>query len=157
MFALWGKQAATDFLKSLHEHGALVVDGNAMAVRLVARGERALCATDTDDVWSAQRRSESIDLVYPDMGDGGTLLIPCSTALVAGARHGESARRLIDYLVSGKVERLLAKSDSRNIPVRPALREELGIDKPAETKIGYDRIAAAMDEAVDIAREILLR
>jgi iron(III) transport system substrate-binding protein len=157
MFALWGPEQGKAFLTSLREGGALVVDGNSMAVRLVGRGERDWCATDTDDVWVAQERGEPVDLVYPDMGDGGTLLIPCSAALVAGARHEAGGRRLIDYLVSAKVERLLAESDSRNIPVRQALREELGIAKPAETRIGYDRIADAMGEAVDAAREILLR
>ena len=116
-----------------------------------------IAATDTDDVWVAQRSGASLDLRYPDMGDGGTLLIPCSVALIAGGPNPKAARKLVDFLVSAEVERMLAKSASGNIPVREALRKELGMDWPKETKITFDAVADAMDEAVAAAREILLR
>jgi iron(III) transport system substrate-binding protein len=108
-------------------------------------------------VWVAQRSGASLDLVYPDMGDGGTLLIPCSVALIKDRPHNAAARKLVDFLVSAEVERMLAASDSRNVPVREALRRELGMDWPVETDITFDAIVDAMDQAVTAAREILLR
>ena len=38
----------------------------------------------------------------------GTLAIPCTTGLVAGAKHPEEAKKLIDYLLSKEVEDKLA-------------------------------------------------
>lgn len=157
MFALWGPDRGRAFLTGLREGGALVVDGNSTAVRTVIAERADFAATDTDDVWVAQRSGASLDLVYPDMGDGGTLLIPCSVAIVSGAPHAERARALVDYLVSAEVERLLAESDSRNLPVRAALREAMKIAWPPESKVTYDAVADAMDEAVAAVREILIR
>lgn len=163
MFALWGGERGRAFLTGLRDHGAQVVDGNSTAVRMLIAGNCAYAATDTDDVWVAQNREAqttdgvSIDFRYLDMGDGGTLLIPCSVAVVQGGPHPVAARQLVDYLVSAEVERALARSRSRNVPVRKSLREELGMDWPAESKVTFDAIADAMDEAVAASREILIR
>ncbi len=157
MFALWGGERSRSFLTKLREGGVHLADGNSATVRAVIAGRARFALTDTDDVWVAQRSGASLDLVYPDMGDGGTLLIPSSVALIKGRPHNESARKLADFLVSAEVERMLAKSDSRNVPVREALRKELNMSWPGESKIPFDAIADAMDEAVAAAREILLR
>ena len=163
MFALWGPQRGRAFLTGLRDGGAFVADGNSATVRALIAGRVKIAATDTDDVWVAQRRAGSkdrpvsLDLRYLDLGDGGTLLIPCSVAVVRGGPSGDAARRLVDYLVSADVERMLAESDSRNVPVREALRRDLEIDLPPASKIGFDAVADAMDDAVAAAREILLR
>jgi len=157
MFALWGRAPAERFLRTLRGHDVMLAAGNAHAVRVLLAGQVAICATDTDDVWVAQRRGEPVDLVYPDMGDGGTLLIPNAISILAGCQHPEQARRLVDFLVSADVERMLARSDSRNIPVRPWLREQLGLSLPPQTQIGYPQIAAVMEQAVASATAILVR
>jgi iron(III) transport system substrate-binding protein len=157
MYALWGPQRGRAWLIGLRDGRARMLDGNSAAVRAVAAGQAQWCATDTDDVWVAQRAGESLELRYLDMGDGGTLLIPCSVAVVKGAPNPAGARHLADYLVSPEVERMLAESASRNIPVRESLRKELGLELPPCSKVSYDAIADAMDEAVAAAREILLQ
>lgn len=157
MFALWGRERARAFLTQLRDGGALIADSNGATVRAVIGGRAKFAATDTDDVWVAQRSGASLDLIYPDIGDGGTLLIPCSVGIVSGTRDVVAARKLVDYLVSAEVERMLAQSDARHIPVRDSLRWELGIEWPPESQIGYDAVASAMDEAVDAVREILIR
>jgi iron(III) transport system substrate-binding protein len=157
MFALWGPERARAFLIGLRDGGASIADGNSATVRAVIAGHVDFAATDTDDVWVAQKSGASLDLLYPDMGDGGTLLIPCSVAILKGSDNVSASRKLVDYLVSAEVERALARSDSRNIPVRTALREELGIDCPPESKVEFDAVADAMDEATRAVREILIR
>ncbi len=157
MFALWGPDRARAFLKRLRDGGAHITDGNSSAVRAVINGSVTLAATDTDDVWVARRSGASLDLVYPDMGDGGTLLIPCSVAIIKGTAHREAPRKLVDFLVSAEVERILAESDSRNVPVRSSLLAALGMTRPPESKVDFDAVADAMDEAVAAVREILIR
>ena len=63
----------------------------------------------------------------------------------------------MDFLVSAETEELLAGSDSRNLPVRPALRARLGLESPGAGSLTYEQIADHMTEAVSVAREILLR
>ncbi len=158
MFALWGPAKAGEYLEHLRKGGVRITDGNAAAIRMVGSGQIALCMTDTDDVWVARKRGMPVDLVYPEMAEGqGTLLIPNTVAILRGCRHPQAAERLADFLVSAKVEKMLAQTDSRNVPVRPALRKELGITLPAGATIGYAAVAGAMNAAIDKARETLLR
>jgi iron(III) transport system substrate-binding protein len=157
MFALWGPGRARAFLTQLRDGGMHLADSNGATVRAVISERADLAATDTDDVWVAQRGGYSLDLAYPDMGDGGTLLIPCSVAIVKGAPHPEAARKLVDFLVSAEVEQMLAQSDSRNIPVRQEVRDRLGLTLPAASAISFDAVADAMNEAVAAVRDILIR
>lgn len=157
MFALWGPERGRAFLTKLRDGGVLLSDGNSSAVRAVMGKRAKIAATDTDDVWLAQRSGASLNLRYLDMGDGGTLMIPCSVALIQDGQNREGAEALIDYLVSSNVERMLAESDSRNVPVRPALREALDMVWPAETGISFDAVVNALPESEKAAREILLR
>lgn len=157
MFALWGNERGRLFLQKLHDGGVLVSDSNGATVRAIIAQKRTLAVTDTDDVWVARRSGASVDLIYPDMGGGGTLVIPCSVAIVRGCAPLADAQRLYDFLVSAEVEAMLFQSDSRNIPVRAALRERLEAPWPPETVIEFDAIADAMSDAVAAVREILIR
>ena len=157
MFALWGEQRGRAFLTGLREGGAVMVDGNSSAVRAVLAGQVDLCMTDTDDVRVARRQAPSLEKRYLDLGDGGTLLVPSSVAIIRNCPHPQIARKLVDFLVSAEVERLLALSASGNIPVRRALREELEMELPPSTGLSYDEIAEAMGPAAAAVREILIR
>ncbi|MCA9244671.1 MAG: extracellular solute-binding protein [Phycisphaerales bacterium] len=158
MFAYWGDERATAFLEALRVNGALIADGNAQCVRLVD-GEAALIgATDTDDVWMSQANGRPIDLVYPALTEEIRVMwIPCSVGLVSGAPNAGAARRLIDYLASAEVERALARSDSRNVPVRQGLRVEMGLEGPAPTPLDFDKVVDHLPRAMAAARDILLR
>lgn len=157
MFALWGEERGQTYLARLKENGAAVVDSNSATVRAVLSGDRAIGFTDTDDVIVARKQRPTLDMIYPDLGDGGTLLIPNSVAIIKGGAHRREAERLYDFLASADVERMLAQSDSRNIPVRPALCAELGMAPPPASRIAFDRVADAMDASVRAVRETLLR
>lgn len=157
MFAYWGESTGRDLLQKLRDRGVIVADGNAHAVRLVAAGEADLCWTDTDDVWVAQRRGQPVDLVYPALGeDLPAVWIPCTVGLVRGGPNPENARRLVDFLVAATVEEALYRSDSRNIPVRPALRAQLGCPGPHPQPLDFARVADALPAAMTAARDILL-
>lgn len=156
--AAWGEPAYVEFVDQLSKTlGDKLQDGNATAARVVGRGELHICATDTDDVYVRQNAKEPIDMVYPDMGDGGTLLIPNSVAMIANAPHPDAAKKLIDFLTSEQTERMLARSDSRNYPVRESLRKELNVTLPPETKLTFDQIADAMDKAIELAGAKLVK
>src|SRR5690606_30233433 len=131
MKAYWDRSVSPGFyrawLEGLAANDILVLpSGNAGVVRAVASGEVDIGMTDTDDVWAAQRTGAKVDLVYPGHAlEGergtGTLLIPNTVARIKGGPNPDRARILIDFLLSEEVERILAESDSHNVPVRPEL------------------------------------
>lgn len=161
--ALWGRPAMEDFYRALKKNECKLTDGNAQSVLLLARGVVELVATDTDDVIVAQARGDSIEMIYPDLdapGDGpktpGTLWIPCSVAMVAGGPNSEPGKKLVDYLISTEVEEKLYASDSRNVPVRPALRQKLGASAPGEATVDYAAAAKLLGLSDQLVREMLL-
>lgn len=157
MFALWGEERARKFLEGFRKGDGFVADGNSSALRKVIEGGRAFAMTDTDDVWVAKESGAEIEMIYPDMGDGGTLLIPCSVAMIAGRPDNANARRLVDYLLSPEVERMLGESSSRNIPVRESERNRLNMTMPPETKVSFDKIVDQLEVSERHVRAILLR
>ena len=157
MFALWGPDRAKAFLIRLRDGGVQVVDGNSATVRAVMAGRAAFAWTDTDDVFAARRSGASLEMHFLDMGGGGTLLIPCSVTIIQGGPNAAAARSLVDFLVSAEVERMLAQSEARFVPVREALRKELNVAWPAESVIDFNAVADTMDGAEAAVREILIR
>lgn len=157
MQAGWGAAELRAFLEALVAHKTLITDGNSTAVRKLISGDVKFAMTDSDDVFVAQRRGHPIAMAYPDMGDGGTMLIPNTVALVAGAPHADAGRKLIDYILSAEVERMLAESDSGNYPVRQSLRRELGIKLPPASKLPIGDIVDAQPAAIQHCRDVLLR
>jgi iron(III) transport system substrate-binding protein len=142
----------------------LLPSGNAGVVQAVAAGEADLGLTDTDDVWAARARGLEVDLIYPrhdvepDAAGGGTLLIPNTVGLVTGAPHPEKACRLIDYLLSAQVERMLAESVSHNVPVRSGLAADYAqYAVPDPLRADYRRAATALQGAVEQAMRRLGR
>ncbi len=139
----------------------LLASGNAGVVRAVAGGEADLGMTDTDDVWAAQEQGLNVELIYPYHGDAGTehagtLLIPNTVSRVAGGPNPETAATLIEYLLSEKVERMLAESASGNIPLRPGLREQyerLAVPHPLDVDLAA--ASAARREAIEQAMHAL--
>ncbi len=164
LLVLWGRDAMADFYNRLRNNEYRRADGNAHAVLLLSRGIVDLVATDIDDVIVAQNRGDSIAMVYPDLDapEGkrpvpGTLWIPCSVAMVKEARHPDAAHRLIDYIASAELEKVLFRSHSRNVPVRAALRAKLSADAPGEAKTDYAAAAAVLRESDDLVNDVLLR
>ena len=157
MFAIWGPDRARSFLRSLRDHGALILGSNSATVRAVRSGRADLCVTDTDDVFVARRDGASLAMIYPDMGAGGTLWIPCSVAILKNCPHPDQARQLVDYLLSPPVEITLARSPSQNVPVRPNVARVAYIQAPRIPRFDYEKIAASLPVSESAVRDILLR
>jgi iron(III) transport system substrate-binding protein len=170
MLVYWSREVAPGyyeaFLEGLAANGArLLPGGNAGVVEAVVRGEADLGFTDTDDVWAAQASGHAVDLIYARHGveardarpdGGGPLLIPNTVARVAGGPNPASASRLIDFLLSERVERMLAESASRNIPLSPAVARDFGqlaVADPLE--VDLERVAAVRATAVEVAMNYL--
>lgn len=161
MLSEWGEDAFEAYLKGLKNNEILRADGNSHAVLLLAQGRVDFAATDTDDVIVAQQRGDSIAAAYPDMTspDGakvlkGTLWIPCSVAMINGARNPGAAKKLIDFIASARMETALNESESRNVPVRAKLRAKLGVADVEAAPVDYRAAAKAMKQSAALIDEI---
>jgi len=140
----------------------LLPSGNAGVVEAVANGEADVGMTDTDDVWAAQARGLDVDLVYarhsiePGENGAGTLVIPNTASIIKGGPNPAHAKLRMEFLLSERLERMLADSASRNIPSRPTLAVEfpqLAVPDPLRVDL---KVAATMrDTAVRSAMSIL--
>lgn len=171
-----GIEGLRTWLTAMKANGVRIYDGNATVMRAVANGEIVVGLTDTDDVWSGQRNGYPIKAAYErnDVAANptasfepppktleigwGPLVIPNMAALVRGGPNAANARRLMDFLLSEEVERILASSDSHNIPVHPTVAADPSFAPYVVTtpmKIELERVAEMMTEALRVCDEVL--
>ncbi len=115
--AEWGDAEARSFLERLRENEVRIASSNGEVKRLVASGQVAFGLTDTDDAHVALAEGQPVEIVYPDQDGLGTLIMPTSVVLMAGAPNPASGRRVIDCLLSAETERQLAAS-AAHMPLR---------------------------------------
>jgi iron(III) transport system substrate-binding protein len=167
LVTVWGADATKDWLATMKANGLHLYDGNAAVARAIAQGEIDAGLCDTDDVWDAQRNTWPVGFSFEPLEAGvadravrwlsaGALMLPNTVALLKGAPHPIQAAALIDFLLSERVEKLLAQSDSHNIPIRPALLNLVAGRAPPEMlESDSQTIAAHLPEAARICDEAL--
>ena len=130
--ARWGLPQFERWLTMLKNNNIRLYDGNASVVRAIAMGEIDLGLTDTDDVWAGQRNSWKVDCVYESFDSPMTLetlksqgptLLPNTVATIKDGPNNINVIHLAKFLLSPRVEQLLAESTSRNIPANPELKD----------------------------------
>lgn len=149
-FSEWGPDVARQWFLDLKQNKVLISPGNATVRDRVAVGELPFGWTDTDDAVGAMLDGKPVGMVFPDQEGEGTLLIPNTVCLMAGAPHPNAGKRLIDYLLSAEVEAQLAQARSRQIPLRPGV--PAGSHVPAledivAMRVDWERAAAHADES----------
>ncbi len=151
LYVLWGDAKADAFFQSLKDNELALVGGNSVVADTVGRGQFLAGLTDNDDCDNAQREGGRLEMVIPDqaLGGIGTLAIPCTAGLVAGAKNPEAAKKLIDYLLSREVEQKLQGAHFSRYSVfdpKPEVRF---------MKVDYREAARAMPHAIERAGKIL--
>lgn len=156
LLVLWGEERYRAFLEGLVANDVQRVAGNSTSRDRVLSGEAALGLTDTDDVEVARLNGASIAETF--LAAEGTLVLPNTVAIVAGAPHPEEARALVEYLLDPALEAELAASPSRQIPVRadvPVPPRGLALADIRRLDVSLADAAAALPRALEIAREVL--
>ena len=156
-FAQYGDDGAREILTALRANDVLICAGNSDVVRRVARGGAvAICLTDTDDVYVAQRIGQPIAMDYCDQGGRGVLVIPNTASLVRGGPNAEAAADLMEFLLSKTPEKMLVESDSHNTPVHEDLANQYPqYSMPKQLQLSYEEIAEGLGERITAACKIL--
>lgn len=135
LFVALGEERARQFFQDLKANDVQILGGNKQVAEDVAHGRLAFGLTDTDDAIIELESGFPVRIVYPDAlpSQLGTLFIPNTVCQLRGAPHPESAKKLIDYLVTPEVERRLAAGASAQIPLSKSARTAIGETLRVET------------------------
>ena len=108
---------------------AVLVDGNAQVRDAVVGGEVPWGITDSDDAFGAVTDGAPVAIIYPksDPAGPGTLFFPNTLVLIKNSPNQDNGRKLIDFLLSPEVEKLLAESRSAQIPLHPGIAPPKGL------------------------------
>lgn len=155
LFTVWGEDGAKAFLDALKRNEVRIASSNGEVRRLVAAGEVAFGLTDTDDAYGAVRQGAPVVIVYPDPDELGTLVMPTVAVMVRGAPHPETAKRLIDHLLTATTEGRLIELGA-HIPLGltdagPSVFP--GLDALRPMNVDYARVAQEMERIQPWLRE----
>ena len=121
--------------------------GQQQVAEAVGGGSLAFGLTDTDDALGRDEEGHArCDRLSGPATEArsGTLFIPNTLALIQGSPHPKEAEKLLDYLLSGRVERRLAEGPSAQIPLQPGVEASQRVKTPAQVKaMDVDWAAAA--------------
>lgn len=142
---VWGEPVWKQWIAALLANQPLVVEGNSLVVRMVARGQAVIGLTDSDDIAAAQREGLPVQgLPLPTAGWN----LRNSVGLIRGAPHPIAGRALMNYLLSSEA--------------REALQEVNALEREAEgtkqeTDVDWDRLLRELPATSEYLRASFLR
>jgi iron(III) transport system substrate-binding protein len=145
LFETWGDEKAKEFFVKLNQN-ARIESGNKQVALAVASGELAFGLTDTDDAIVELEKGMDVTIVYPDQQPEGlgTLFIPNTLSIIKNCPHPAEARRLVDFLLTPKIEEQLAEGASAQIPLHPKATGTERVESPRTVRaMQVDFVAAA--------------
>ena len=160
LFDRWGDERAREFFRKVRSN-AVIHAGNKQVAQAVASGALAFGITDTDDAMIEVENGFDVMLVYPDQGEGqiGTMFIPNTISLIRGAPRSDSARQLIDYLLTPEVEIKLARGRSAQIPLNEEVTTKVRVETPQTIRameVDFASAAKRWDAASAFLRELFV-
>ncbi len=158
LVAAHGFDEARGFLESLRDNQVRLYDGNSSVVRALSDGEIEIGLTDSDDVLAGKANNWPVDFNFEQIDDGkkqikglssdGPLLLPNTVGVVRGCPHPNEARKLADFILSARVEEMLAQSEAKNVPIREGLAKRLGMPlMPEGSQVTPKDLAKALPDA----------
>jgi iron(III) transport system substrate-binding protein len=151
LYTILGPAKARQYFRDLHNHETKLLGGNSIVAEKVAQGTLWMGLTDNDDCYAVKDEVEGVHMVLPDQNTFGTLMIPTTVGLVAGAKHPGDAKRLIDFLLSKRTDKMLMQTHFALTTVRDPTAG--GTIRPMQ--IDYPWVARAMPQAVREATALL--
>jgi iron(III) transport system substrate-binding protein len=128
LWSQWGPARLKAWHAETRQRGVREVNGNAAVKDVVAAGTCVAGWTDTDDYFVARDAKAPVAAEPVRLENGATICIPNTVAILRNAKHGDHARKLVDFLLSAQTELALARSASRQVPLGPVEASDLPSD-----------------------------
>ncbi len=151
LFTLWGDEQAKAFMMGLKKNKVAISTSNGESADFVAAGQYDFSLVDSDDGVNRMRQGKPVTIVYPDQGpnDIGCFIVPNAVVFIKGAPHPQTAKKLIDFLLSPQTESKLAFADCAQIPLHPNVKmpkELKSIEQIKVMPVDYAKVAQKMIE-----------
>ena len=158
LFAQLGNEKAREFFLGLKANDVQILSGNKQVALAVAAGQAAFGLTDTDDAIIEVEKGQPVTIVYPDRQPDqlGTLFIPNTLCILKNAPHLANAQKLVDYLLTPRIESQLAKSASAQIPLNSQFEGKSRVETPRTVKsmpVDFAAAARQWDTAAEFIRD----
>jgi iron(III) transport system substrate-binding protein len=156
LYTVWGEERTNSWLDRLMANGVSWEMGNGPVAQKVADGVRPMGLTDTDDVNVRRLDGHPVGTAYLDQGEGGlgTFVIPNTVMIMKGAPNPAEARLLVDFLLSPRVEGLLAKGRAAQMPLHPdvaAPEHVVPVSRLKTMDVDFGAVGAAIEKrALDL-------
>jgi iron(III) transport system substrate-binding protein len=159
LFASLGDENAKEFYLKMKDNGVSILESPSMVRDQVVSGECWLGSLDTDDAHDALVAKKPVIMVFPDQDKEGmgTVLFPNSVMMIKGAPHPEEAKKLIDFILTSKVEEQLAES-AMQIPLKANSSVPENIQKNIkQMDATYEQIYEKLNVSSEFIQEVFLR
>jgi len=160
LFYLLGEEKAKAYIEELIKNEIVIVAGNATSRDQVADGELSIGFTDTDDANSAIQDGKPVGIIFPDEEGIGTLIIPNTISLIANCSHPKEGKKLIDFILTPEVEKLLANSRSVQMPLRSYIPTPPNVPSISSIKamdVDFEKIADVMEISSNYLQQKFMR
>lgn len=150
LFTIWGDKQGKQFMADMKNNEVAISTNNGESADFVAAGQYDFSLVDSDDAVNRMRQGKPLTMIYPDQGKDelGCFIVPNAALLIKGAPHADTARSLIDYLLSKETEKKLAFADCAQLPLHP------GVQTPPELKAIKD-IKVMQVNYAEVARKMV--
>lgn len=144
----YGEESAGRFLRLLAGNAPRVLEDDAEVRRAVSSGAAAVGLSGSIEAAAGAASARALEVVYPDQGGRGAVLLPTAVAVLApaaGAAPSEGAERLAAWLAGPDGERLLVARVPGLLPLRPEVPVPVGVEPAPNLRaliLDWDRLAA---------------
>ena len=157
LFAELGNEKAKQFLSDLKRNKVVIASSNGDVKKKVSTGEVSMGLTDTDDGNEAIKEGAHVKMVFLDQNGFGNLVVPNTVSLIKNSTNQENGKKLIDYLLSVEVEKMLAESCAqmplhKNVPIPESVPS---LDNMVAMKVDYSAVAQQSDSIKEFIKQWL--
>lgn len=151
LYTVWGEKRTDEWLDGMMANDVLWDSGNGPVADKVGDGVRPFGLTDTDDVNVRRLGNKPVRAFFLDQEDEGlgSFVIPNSVMILKGAPNVENAKKLVDFLLSPRVEKLLAEGEAAQMPLQPGVEvpeHVTPVDKLRTMSVDFRAVGKALDE-----------
>ncbi|BDG03873.1 ABC transporter substrate-binding protein [Anaeromyxobacter oryzae] len=150
----YGEPSARRLLRLLARNEPLVVGSDAEVRVAVATGRAGVGLAGSQDGAAGAASAAALQVVYPDQGGRGAVVLPTAAAALAGAGPGAAA--LLAWLASERAEAVLVARAPGLLPLRGGVPVPVGVE-PATNLVALPLDWEALADEVQRLRSSLER
>jgi iron(III) transport system substrate-binding protein len=163
LYTIWGDYEFQKWCFQNRRQQMRLVPDSAEVARTIAMREATGGVADASDVYAQQAqgrpidflplRNDLVDLTNRQILSFGPIVLPNTVGVVKNAPNASSGAKLAEFLLSADVERMLAKSEWKTVPVRPEVAKEFPeLEIKDVVRFNYEEAAANTEAAIAIFR-----